>query len=148
MTIALLERQWSFQTILLHLRLCAHGVVFVAFSFVFKSLEDGEQYKTLTVTTQCALRLRPRTHGNVFLRFCIVYCSQGNREHATSSLLETIQKRRKTQPCCLNINKRKTKDLCTARTIPRRLKFADFPDHISIDYVVTKPCFPLKFSCN
>ena len=22
----------------------------------------------------------PRTHGNVFLRFCIVYCSQGNRE--------------------------------------------------------------------
>ena len=24
--------------------------------------------------------LRPRTHGNVFLRFCIVYCSQGNRE--------------------------------------------------------------------
>ena len=23
---------------------------------------------------------RPRTHGNVFLRFCIVYCSQGNRE--------------------------------------------------------------------
>ena len=25
-------------------------------------------------------QLRPRTHGNVFLRFCIVYCSQGNRE--------------------------------------------------------------------
>ena len=25
-------------------------------------------------------RLWPRTHGNVFLRFCIVYCSQGNRE--------------------------------------------------------------------
>ena len=25
--------------------------------------------------------LRPRTHGNVSLRFCIVYnCSQGNRE--------------------------------------------------------------------
>ena len=23
---------------------------------------------------------RPRTHENVFLRFCIVYCSQGNRE--------------------------------------------------------------------
>ena len=23
---------------------------------------------------------RPRTHGNVFLRFCIVYCFQGNRE--------------------------------------------------------------------
>ena len=22
----------------------------------------------------------PRTHGNVFLRFCIAYCSQGNRE--------------------------------------------------------------------
>ena len=22
----------------------------------------------------------PRTHGNVFLRFCIVYCSQGNRK--------------------------------------------------------------------
>ena len=22
----------------------------------------------------------PRTHGNVSLRFCIVYCSQGNRE--------------------------------------------------------------------
>ena len=22
----------------------------------------------------------PRTNGNVFLRFCIVYCSQGNRE--------------------------------------------------------------------
>ena len=26
------------------------------------------------------LAFRPRTHGNVFLRFCIVYCSQGNRE--------------------------------------------------------------------
>ena len=26
------------------------------------------------------MRLWPRTHGNVFLRFCIVYCSQGNRE--------------------------------------------------------------------
>ena len=26
------------------------------------------------------LLLRPRTHGNVFLRFCIVYCSQGNQE--------------------------------------------------------------------
>ena len=25
-------------------------------------------------------RLRPCTHGNVFLRFCIIYCSQGNRE--------------------------------------------------------------------
>ena len=24
--------------------------------------------------------IRPRTHGNVFLRFCIVYCSQGSRE--------------------------------------------------------------------
>ena len=24
--------------------------------------------------------MRPRTHGTVFLRFCIVYCSQGNRE--------------------------------------------------------------------
>ena len=24
--------------------------------------------------------LRPRTHRNVFVRFCIVYCSQGNRE--------------------------------------------------------------------
>ena len=24
--------------------------------------------------------ITPRTHGNVFLRFCIVYCSQGNRE--------------------------------------------------------------------
>ena len=24
--------------------------------------------------------IRPHTHGNVFLRFCIVYCSQGNRE--------------------------------------------------------------------
>ena len=24
--------------------------------------------------------VRPHTHGNVFLRFCIVYCSQGNRE--------------------------------------------------------------------
>ena len=23
---------------------------------------------------------RPRAHGNVSLRFCIVYCSQGNRE--------------------------------------------------------------------
>ena len=22
--------------------------------------------------------VRPHTHGNVFLRFCIVYCSQGN----------------------------------------------------------------------
>ena len=32
------------------LRLCAHGVVFVAFSFVFQSLEDGEQYKTLRKT--------------------------------------------------------------------------------------------------
>ena len=29
---------------------------------------------------RCFPRLRPRTHGNVFLRFCIVYCSQGNRE--------------------------------------------------------------------
>ena len=28
----------------------------------------------------CLPILRPRTHGNVFLRFCIVYCSQGNRE--------------------------------------------------------------------
>ena len=27
-------------------RLCANDVVFVAFSFVFESLEDGEQYKT------------------------------------------------------------------------------------------------------
>ena len=24
--------------------------------------------------------IRTRTHGNAFLRFCIVYCSQGNRE--------------------------------------------------------------------
>ena len=24
--------------------------------------------------------IAPRTHGNVFLRFCIVYCSQGNRK--------------------------------------------------------------------
>ena len=64
----------------------------------------------------------PVTHGNIFLRFClIVYCSQGNREQpahylkrfpaflycllfsresrTSSSLLETIQKRRKTFPC-------------------------------------------------
>ena len=26
------------------------------------------------------LMFRPRTHRNFFLRFCIVYCSQGNRE--------------------------------------------------------------------
>ena len=30
--------------------------------------------------TRFFMGFRPRTHGNVFLRFCIVYCSQGNRE--------------------------------------------------------------------
>ena len=30
--------------------------------------------RTLKIT------VRPRTHGNVFLHFCIVFCSQGNRE--------------------------------------------------------------------
>ena len=34
--------------------------------------------------THCMLR--PRTHGNVFLRFCIVYCSQGNREQPAHCL--------------------------------------------------------------
>ena len=29
---------------------------------------------------------RPCTHGNVFLRFCIVYCSHGNGEHPTHYL--------------------------------------------------------------
>ena len=29
---------------------------------------------------------RPRTHGNVFLRFCIVDCSQGNREQPANYL--------------------------------------------------------------
>ena len=45
------------------------------------------------------------------------------------------------QQCCLNINKRKTKDLCTGgpsqhqnAAIIGALKFAEFPDHISIDY--------------
>ena len=44
-------------------------------------------------------QLRPRTHRNVSLRFS-VYCLLFSREsRTTSSLLETIQKRRKTFPC-------------------------------------------------
>ena len=31
-------------------------------------------------TFRCVWGLSPRTHGNVFLRFRIVYCSEGNRE--------------------------------------------------------------------
>ena len=30
--------------------------------------------------------MRPHTHGNVFLRFCIVYCSQGNQEQSAHFL--------------------------------------------------------------
>ena len=41
------------------------------------SLGANEKEKTKKMAT-CTFR--PRTHGNVFLRFCIVYCSQGNRE--------------------------------------------------------------------
>ena len=46
-------------------RLCAHGVVFVAFSFVSYSLEDGEQYKTLRKTTPCAHSLRVRNRFRI-----------------------------------------------------------------------------------
>ena len=46
----------------------------------------------------------PSTHGNVFLRFCIVYCSHGNREQPAAHYLhETIQKSRKTFPCVRNL---------------------------------------------
>ena len=34
----------------------------------------------LSVPVLRKIFLRPRTHGNVFLRFCIVYCPRGNRE--------------------------------------------------------------------
>ena len=34
----------------------------------------------------CEPGFRPRTHGNVFLRFCIAYCSQGNREQTAHYL--------------------------------------------------------------
>ena len=37
--------------------------------------------------------LWPRTHGNVFLRFCTVYCnSQGNQEQPAHYLHETTHK--------------------------------------------------------
>ena len=52
-------------------------------------------------TLLCGLQiisLWPRTHGNVYLRFCIVYCSS-RESRTTSSLLEIIQKRRKTFLC-------------------------------------------------
>ena len=35
-------------------------------------------FSLLNFTIGTTVRLR--THGNVFLRFCIVFCSQGNRE--------------------------------------------------------------------
>ena len=34
----------------------------------------------MAVSAEIVYSLRPRTHGNDFVCFCIVYCSQGNRE--------------------------------------------------------------------
>ena len=48
---------------------------------------------------------------HVFVRFSIVYCSQGNREQR-SSLHETIQKRRKTFPCVRGLNVRSPANRC------------------------------------
>ena len=51
-------------------------------------------YLAMTIVTQigvCKRSFRPRTHGNVFLRFCIVYCSQGNREQPTHYLCEDVR---------------------------------------------------------
>ena len=41
---------------------------------------NGDQFGRNPHFTIYASKRRPRTHGNVFLRFCIVYCSQGNRK--------------------------------------------------------------------
>ena len=47
--------------------------------------------------------LMPRIHGNVFLRF--LYCLLFSREsRTTSSLLETIQKRREKFPCIRDLS--------------------------------------------
>ena len=48
--------------------------------------------------------LRPRTHGNVFLRF-FFYLLFSRESRTTSSLLETIQKRRKTFPCVRGLSR-------------------------------------------
>ena len=47
---------------------------------VTKKLNPPSSVGAGEITFSTGRRLRPRTHGNVFLRFCIVYCSQGNRE--------------------------------------------------------------------
>ena len=49
-------------------------------------------------TVYLSATFRPRTHGNVFLHFCIVYCSQENREQPAHYLIQ-YKKRRKTFPC-------------------------------------------------
>ena len=57
-----------------------HTVSFsLAFYIVFHPQGIRKQMKTLRKRHR-AHSLRPRKHGNVSLRFCIVYCSQGNRE--------------------------------------------------------------------
>ena len=48
---------------------CRFPQRFILFS-VLKGLENKSE--NATKTTPCAHSLRPRTHGNVFLRFCIV----------------------------------------------------------------------------
>ena len=54
------------------LRLCAHGVVFLKVLYCSPSSRDQKTNENATKTTPCAHSLRPRAHGNVFLRFCIV----------------------------------------------------------------------------
>ena len=60
--------------------------------FLYISFSWSLQIKTATTITFPKIHLITRkspvlgTHGNVFLRFCIVYCSQGHREQPANYL--------------------------------------------------------------
>ena len=98
---------------------CLNMAVF----FFIKLMSSIKHSLAMTATTiRASFYIRPRTHGNVSLRFC-QYCLLFSRESRTSSsLLETIQKRRKTFPCAHSLR------LC-ANTVSFSLAF----------YIVLRP---------